>query len=218
MRGGIGWRRAPGVNLGRLFCWLSTRGATWVHGGRWCPAESRKSSLCASNVLSQAVCVSSLCASNVLSQAVCVSSLCASNVLSQANRDGGRIRTRRFVPDRLFCWLLTRHATGEQRTRCPRAKSRYARRNKAEGARRLVLDRLFGWLSTRHATEEQTTCCLGLFRPVFSRVRRQKSTRSENEQVGWSSVVFFCWLLSRRATGEQRKRCRRAESRYARRN
>ena len=139
MRGGIGWRRAPGVYLGRRFCWLSTRGATWVHRGRWCRAESRKSSLCASNVLSQAVCVSSLCASNVLSQAVCVSSLCASNVLSQAvcvsslcasnvlsqaNRDGGRIRTRRLVPDRLFRWQLTRRATEEQRTRCCRAESR----------------------------------------------------------------------------------------------
>ena len=81
----------------------------------------------------------------------------------------GRKRARRLVLGRLFRWLLTRRATGEQRTRCRRAKSRYARRNTAEGAHGLLLDRLFGWLSTRHATEEQTMCCLGLFRPGFSR-------------------------------------------------
>ena len=100
-------------------------------------------------------------------------------------------RACRLVLGRLFRSLLTRGATGEQRRRCPRAKSRYARRNTAEGARRLVLDRLFGWLSTRHATEEQTTCCLGLFRPVFSRVRRQKSTRSKmSKSVGPRSSFF----------------------------
>ena len=37
----LGRKGAPGVNLDRLFGWLLTRGATWVHGGRCCRAESR---------------------------------------------------------------------------------------------------------------------------------------------------------------------------------
>ena len=82
----------------------------------------------------------------------------------------GRKRASRLVLGRLFCWLLTRRATGEQRTRCRRAESRYARRNKADCRSGLVLDRLFGWLSTRHATEEQKKAAVGLFRPVFSRL------------------------------------------------
>ena len=139
-----------------------------------------------------------------------------STVADQKQQSGaGRNRAHRLVPVRLFCWLLTRRATGEQTRSCSRAESGYARRNKVEASARCVPGLSFSLAFNTGSNSGAQRALPSAFVAPLSFCPNRLGRKGA---PGVNLDCRFDLLLTRGPNRVHRRRCCRAESRYARRN